>query len=190
MSEAYQGREGVVQYPKLAVEILARYATDQDMRSSNLKDDSIWDENVDRENTERMRSVIAEIGWPTISKVGKEAAHAAWTIVQHADHDSGFQEHCLSLMKAESPDEVEVRDTAFLEDRVRVNTGRLQLYGTQFHETRDAATRQIVVAYGPQPIEDIEHIDERRASVGLGPFKEHREGIIRTYYPHLADQEG
>ena len=57
-------------------------------------------------NAKKLQSIIAEIGWPTISKVGIEAASAAWLIAQHSDFDKDFQNRCLELMKAESSGEV------------------------------------------------------------------------------------
>jgi hypothetical protein len=179
-----------VEYPQIAEEILQRVAVDQDMREQSLDDDSVWDESVDAENTSAMKRIVEEIGWPTVSRVGTEAAHAAWLLVQHADHDPEFQEYCLEQMKSESGNGVDAVDIAYLEDRVRVNTNRPQIYGTQFHETRDEETRQVVVAYGPQPIENREQLDERRATVGLEPFEEYRRNITARYYPHLLDQSG
>jgi hypothetical protein len=44
---------------------------------------------------------------------------------------------------------------------VRVAQARPQVYGTQFARA------------GPQPIEDEEHLDERRAAVGLEPFADY-----------------
>jgi len=178
------------QYPQVAEEILERVKVDQDMRSKSLDDDSTWDENVDAENTLAMKRIVEEIGWPTSSRVGTEAAHGAWLLVQHADHDPEFQEYCLERMKSEAGSEVNAADIAYLEDRIRVNTNRPQIYGTQFYETRDEETGQTLVAYGPRPIENIEQLDERRASVGLEPFEEYRKMITGMYHPELLDKEG
>ena len=174
-------------FPQIAEEIEKMVAVDQEMREKSLDDDFVWDEEVDRKNTEAMKRIISEIGWPTVSKVGKETSESAWLLVQHSDHDPEFQQRCLDLMKAESKDEVSPVNIAYLEDRVRVNTTRGQLYGTQFHETRD--TEGNVVSYGPQPIEDPEHLDERRTTMGLGPHAEYTEHLTQKYYPHLLKKE-
>lgn len=174
-------------FPQRAEEIGRMCAVDQDMREKSLQDDSLWDEEVDSKNTEVMKQIVAEIGWPTVSKVGKEASHDAWLLVQHADHDPKFQQECLALMKQESESEVSPVDIAYLEDRIRVNTGQGQVYGTQFHETRDAEGN--VVQYGPRPIEDPEHLDERRAKAGLEPHAEYLKSLTEKYYPHLLKKE-
>mgnify|MGYP001560728744 CR=1 FL=1 len=69
-------------------------------------------------------------------------------------------------MKSSGKD-VDQADVAYLEDRILVNEGKPQLYGTQFLEG------------APRPIKDPDHVDERRKSVGLESLaegiKEHRE---------------
>lgn len=157
--------------------ICEMYSADQDMRHLALKNDGIidGDEDVrlDEKNTEVMKSIVAEIGWPTITSVGAEVSQKAWLLVQHADHDVEFQKMCLSLMKSEGSD-VDPQLIAYLEDRVRVNEGRPQLYGTQFY-TRDDGK------YLPRPIEEPEHVDERRKLVGLDSLEEYRQRLVEKY---------
>ena len=149
------------------------FKIDQDMREKNLREPGSWDRHVDARNTERMKEIVAEVGWPTISKVGKEAAHGAWLLVQHADHQVDFQEQCLMLIKQESVGEVALRDIAMLEDRVRVNRNRPQLYGTQF--------RQTTGEHKPLPIEDEINVDERRREMGMITLKEEIDGMYEQY---------
>ena len=137
---------------------------DQEMRTKNIKDAEFWDEEIDRKNTERMKEIISEIGWPTRTKVGEKGMKDAWLLVQHADHDLEFQRQCLELMQAENSDEVGKKNLAYLVDRVRVNEGRLQLYGSQFGE-KDGV-------FVPKPIEDEEHINERRKEMDMGTMAE------------------
>ena len=111
----------------LGQELSRMFDEDQTMRLSGT-----WDIEVGKRNTARMKEIVATFGWPTISKYGEQAAHAAWLLVQHADEDPQFQEKVLALMK-DLPEEVSKQDVAYLEDRVRVNTGRPTLYGTQFY---------------------------------------------------------
>lgn len=161
-----------VQYPEIASEILAMREVDQDMRDRNLVDDS-WDEEVDRQNTLRMKEMITKIGWPTIPKVGEEASEAAWLLVQHADHDVEFQESCLALMLALPESEASKHDIAYLTDRIRVNRKQGQIYGTQFTQTNG---KHIV-----REIEAPESIDERRLSMGLGTLEEGIKEMYKKY---------
>ena len=109
---------------------------------------------VDQKNLTRMKQIVSDFGWPTISLVGKKASHMAWLLVQHADEDLKFQKHCLNLMKeAIKKKEVMLPDIAYLTDRVLVNQGKLQIYGTQFYK----------------PIKDWQNLNARRIRMGLTP---------------------
>ena len=123
------------------------------------------------ENATKLQAIIDKIGWPTISKVGKKASTCAWLIAQHADLHIEFQEMCLSLMKCESDTEVKKADMAFLEDRVRVNRGEEQIYGTQLY--LDKKTN----SYVPRPIKDSANVDFRRKEVGLDELNHYLEEV-------------
>lgn len=127
---------------------------------------------VDTRNTQRLREIVAEIGWPTRSKVGEQAEHLAWLLVQHADRDVAFQRECLALMEAESADEVCPKHLAYLVDRIRLAEGRPQRYGTQL--------RMSDRGLEPAPIEDPAGVDDRRHGVGLEPIAEY---VRRARYP-------
>jgi len=115
-----------------------------------------------------MKELIAEHGWPTKSMVGGDGTRSAWLLVQHADHDLPFQRKCLALMEGlKDTGEVSSGDLAYLTDRVRVNAGEPQVYGTQFHIVE--GVRQ------PQPITDREQVDERRKSMGLSTLQEYTQ---------------
>lgn len=174
-------------YTKIRTEIMDRIARDQEMRARDMAGEEVWDDSVEIDDTIAMKHIIAVIGWPTISKVGKEASEAAWLLVQHADLDPVFQQQCLDLMRALPETEVARIDFAKLEDRVRVNTGRKQLYGTQFAEAVDDSG--MATSYEPRPIEDIEHLDERRAALGLEPFTEYKKHLTQKYFPHLLHEK-
>lgn len=148
-----------MKHPAIAAEVVAMAKDDQRMRRGH------FDPSIDHRNTARLKEIVAEIGWLNRSKVGDQAEHDAWLLVQHADDDPAFQRACLDLMSREPPGEVCPEHRAYLDDRLRVAEGKPQRYGTQFRDGR------------PAPIDDLEHLDERRASVGLGPFAEYRAGM-------------
>ncbi len=121
---------------------------------------------LDAANTARLREIVTEIGWPTRSKVGELAEHRAWLLLQHADGDRDFQRSCLELMRREPADEVCPQHIAYLEDRLAVAAGRPQRFGTQLRPT-------VGGDLAPLAIEDPEHVDERRAAVGLPSLAEY-----------------
>ncbi len=156
-------------FKAIADEIMKMSEVDQKMRKSGQ-----WDSSIDVENTQRMKEIVEQIGWPTRSKVGRHASESAWLLVQHADHDRAFQKMCLDLMKAQSAGEVSPANIAYLEDRVRVGEGRPQLYGTQFYADEAGHV-------GPKPIEDPDNVDERRKAVGLQPLSEYAHDVEQSY---------
>jgi hypothetical protein len=94
-----------------------------------------------------LRQILAEHGWPGISLAGEDGATGAWLVAQHADMDVAFQRECLTLLEAaHRRGDVPGKHLAYLTDRVRVNEGRPQVYGTQGSPTYDDATRAAVNA--------------------------------------------
>lgn len=118
-------------------------------------------------NTDRLRDLVAEVGWPGRALVGERAAEHAWLIAQHADHQLDSQRIFLGVLRRV----VEAGDApawhlAYLTDRVAMNEGRRQVYGTQVAAMNDG----VPVSW---PIEDPDRVEERRSAVGLPPLKEH-----------------
>jgi hypothetical protein len=169
--------EDIKQYAEVSAEILRMAEADQTMRQRAIENDGIIkgdeDASLDKENTERMKQIVAQIGWPTIAKVGRDASVASWLLVQHADHDPDFQEECLNLMKKCSSEDVRPVDVAMLTDRICVNRKQPQIYGTQF--------QQIDGKHVPREIADHEHVNERRQLMGLDTLEENTERMYKKY---------
>jgi len=131
-------------------------------------------QDIDRANTDWLRPIVEKRGWPGYALVGKDGASAAWLLVQHADHNRAFQKQCLELLKvAVKRGDASGKDLAYLTDRVLVAEGKKQVYGTQFH--------QVDGKLAPQPIEDEEKVDQRRAEVGLSSMAEYRKQLEAVY---------
>ena len=167
------GEAYAASHPALRSELLAMAKKDQAVRgriNSEGETPELLEEEsrIDWRNTARMKLIVDEFGWPTRSMVGKDGAKAAWLMAIHADHDTKFQRKCLDLMKAAlKRDEVSTIYVAYLTDRVRTREGRPQVYGTQYGVID--GVRQYF------PIEDLKHVEKRRAEVGLPPLGEYRE---------------
>lgn len=168
--------------PEKIAEITQRvnemYEADQAMRERAHKNNGVIeteeDDTLDARNTEQMKLIIQEIGWPKKSVFGgREIPQKVWLLVQHADHDVTFQEHCLELMKALPKEEINEIDMAYLEDRILVNQGKPQIWGTQFFGEG--------ASYGPRPIENPETVDERRLALGLDTLAEYKVRLLEKY---------
>lgn len=128
----------------------------------------------DHANAQVLRRVITDHGWPGRSLVGEEAAKAAWQIALRADHVPDLQRLVLRLMDtAVKHGEATIQQWAHLHDRCSINSGTAQTYGTQHRLGPDGV--EIL------PVRDPEHLDARRASVGLPPFATARETLRRRH---------
>jgi hypothetical protein len=153
---------------KIADEILEMGKLDQEAIQSGS------DQKIDvviSKNTSRLKKIISEYGFVTISQVGKKAAHWAWLIIQHSDHDPAFQLWCLDKMKTLPPNEIHPNCIAYLEDRVRKNHGKPQVYGTQFIKSSEGK-------FQAWPIENPDKLDELRAKMGLNQFEQYRKEFL------------
>lgn len=142
-------------------EILQMAQEDRAMRDK-FNETGEFSGEIDNLNTERMKAIVSEIGWPTISKVGDEASYEAWLLVQHSP-DIHFQKRCLELMKQEPENELNKQNIAYLEDRINVSEGRPQKYGTQ----SDASGKLF-------PIEDVKRVNEFRRLLGMDELEKNK----------------
>jgi hypothetical protein len=128
---------------------------------------------IDSILTRELRTIIDSAGWPTRSMVGKQAADAAFLILQHSPSDA-FQRASLTLLQAAArAGEADPGNIALLTDRIRTHDGRPQLYGTQF--------RIVDGELMPYPIENLEMLDQRRNAAGLMPMAEYVKLLRQTY---------
>ena len=112
---------------------MRRVKIDQTMRKQFGSDKKVWNDGIDRKNTIWLKKAVERYGWPTFSSVGKKAPHGAWLLVQHADHDVGFQKKVFELLERIYKDgmsEVCFFDIAYLTDRILVHQNKLQIFGT------------------------------------------------------------
>jgi uncharacterized protein DUF6624 len=157
----------------LRAELLRRVAVDQEARRAV---DTEAMAAADEENLPWLKQVVTSVGWPGISLVGEDGAQAAWLLAQHADRDPGFQRRCLDLLTAAvEGGEAAAADQAYLTDRVLLAEGKPQEYGTQAI-ARDGR-------FEPRNLRDPEHVDQRRASMGLGPLAEYLAMMAGQHAP-------
>ncbi|MGV6813859.1 MAG: DUF6624 domain-containing protein [Phycisphaerales bacterium] len=141
---------------------------------------------IDQAQSDRLKEIVAHIGWPTRDLVGLKATQGAYMVIQHAGHDTEFQNECLSMMvDLVEQGELPASYVALLTDRIRVFQDRPQLFGTQMEMALNE--QGIMVPTPSVQIEDPEHLDERRALMGMPPHKEFVEAIELAYEASLID---
>lgn len=111
----------------------------------------------------QLRSLASTRGstWPTKSVAGASGARAVWLL---AHLDTALTRSALKRMMEAGPEESNAADVATLEDRLRLQSGRKQIYGTQFRVGTDG---KVMLA----PMEDSAHVDLRREDAGLPTFR-------------------
>lgn len=115
---------------------------------------------IDYAHNYQIGKIIQEYGYPTKSLIGKKALMDFWLLIQHQDNDVRLQEECLQRCGFAS------RELAHLTDRVLINKGKKQTYGTQL---RRLATGRLT----PHPIKAKSSVDRRREVIGLESLSEY-----------------
>jgi hypothetical protein len=157
--------------PELATELIAMSAADLELTpyglgTADYEHQLAWRRLTTR-HADRLAEIMTAYGWPTIELVGAEASRCAWKLAQHADRQLDVQRRALALLEAAVADgQASRRDLAMLRDRVLVNEGRRQLYGTQIAGVTDGAPV-------PWPVADPKRMEELRAEADLEPFAVH-----------------
>ena len=111
---------------------------------------------VDRVHGLRLRELIKKYGYPKKKEFGDDGLASFWLLVQHQDHDVDLQKACAAKCNLSSD------HYAHLMDRICVNTGKKQIYGTQYTGKIDRAGRPILC-----PTRDPKRLQKRRHSIGL-----------------------
>jgi hypothetical protein len=130
---------------------------------------------TDADNQAWIKHQIRTQGWFNISRYGADADKDAWLLVQHADSDSAFQTEVLALLDGlRVKGETNPRNYAYLYDRVAINTGRPQRYGTQ-GGCKDGERFT-------SPLENPAEVDRLRGEVGMTSLAEY-QALFRCRKP-------
>jgi len=97
-------------------------------------------------------------------------------MMQHCDKDPKFQEEVLAEMKKHlERKNANASNYAYLIDRVNVNTGKPQVYGTQMKLNQEGSS------YEPKIVMELQNLNKRRAEVGLSTIEEYI-GVMNSHY--------
>ncbi len=131
-------------------------------------------ERRDDELTAELKRIVAEKGWPDIRLVGLGASENAALVLAHSrDHD--FQRELLpKLQQLAGEGRILGSQVAGLIDKILVAEDKPQRFGSQF---RFANGRGEML-----PVEDPEHLEERRAQYLLAPMAEYKKMLAEMYH--------
>ncbi len=130
---------------------------------THATDMAVWDSiravmaAMDSVHTLQLEQLIKEHGLPTFRNVGYEGFHSAYIIMMHihSELQDSLIEKLIPLMET---GEVPRDKMAYLIDRSLIRKKLPQRYGCQIYRSGKS-----------QPIEDIDHLNERREAMGLCP---------------------
>jgi hypothetical protein len=111
------------------------------------------------------KKIIKDFGYPTYEMIGKENSNNFFYLIQHSDKDVKFQAQALKLIKKQVDNKQAPEGRyAFLYDRVQLNLGKKQLYGTQV--TYDDDGNAI-----PKNLKDKKNVNKRRLELNMTPIE-------------------
>jgi len=123
--------------------------------------------------TQDALAVLAETSFAELHERAPTATSLIAALVHHGGSDEE-KRHVLALIEPLAlAGRFNQQRYALMYDRQAESEGRPQRYGSQ-----DACVNGMTTLY---PVEDIAHVDERRAEMGMEPLAEYRASLIRMY---------
>ena len=136
---------------------------------------------IDKLNQTRLEEIVKTHGWPGITDFGQKAAQVAFLIVQHSNSKM-MKQYYLMLRTAMELGDADKASFALLDDRIPMNDGKPQLYGSQLQ--RDDKAGKLVYWM----IEDEANVDQRRAAMGLGTLAENATRFKNVEYVPYSER--
>jgi len=178
-----------VQNINLQIELIKMYINDQAVRNNIMKDiiakynidtSQLISEDgflVDKKNRTRLKEIIEEYDFPTKKLVGKDAMSGIFIMIQHSDEDKEWQKSQLkNIQEAVKKGDMNGQSYAYLFDRIKINEGSPQYYGTQFSKVDPA--NKIVELF---ETEDIENLNRRRMEIGMMPIENYKKMMLEMH---------
>jgi hypothetical protein len=135
---------------------------------------------TDSMNSLEIRRIFYKYGFPNFDLVGQTGSEDFFIVVQHQDKFPVFQDSVLTSMKIEAEKgKASWANYAYLIDRVKINTGQLQIYGTQMQINKSNSS------YEPKPVVEPDKLNVRRISVGLNTIEEYIAIMNEVYFGTL-----
>lgn len=169
-----------IQNKDQGIRLLYLYAKDESLKS-RIHD---YIKQVDGICAAKICSILDTYGWLGTEDVGSEGNETLFLAIQHVDDLKVQQKYMPMLRKAVKEGKAEAWHLAFLTDRVLMNQGKKQIYGTQKIAINGPERYYIV------PLEYPDRVDSLREEIGLPSLAEdwEEEGLIwnlETYKQQL-----
>ncbi|MGD1847992.1 MAG: DUF6624 domain-containing protein [Salibacteraceae bacterium] len=125
----------------------------------------------------QLKAIFDQYGFVGYDLAGKAGSHHFWMLVQHQDQHVDFQLAVLEKMKVAAENgNASFQDYAYLIDRIKVNQGQPQIYGTQLTLNEDSTS------YTPKPVIAPDQLNTRRATAGLPPIEFYIKAMNKRHF--------
>lgn len=181
--------EKIVFNPELAKELekmkevdqIAAFIPQGEYTKMSTEEWNAFKDSVFTTHQKRIEEIFNEYGFVGYDLAGEEGSDNFWLMVQHSDHDPEFQLKVLNEMeKHMKRGNASHKYYAFLTDRVNLNMGKEQVYGTQFDYN------ELGQAF-PKNMSDTTGIDMRRLRMGLIPIVDRMNEMTVSHF--IMNQE-
>jgi len=119
---------------------------------------------VSLEISNQFKDIIKSKGFPCKNKAPFNVYKAGVVLSLHLPTDD--LKYIFENIESLSPEEFLPEDKAYFIDRLRIRTGKKQLYGTQVKKNKDGKIEIL-------PMEENEKVDERRKALGMSTLVEY-----------------
>lgn len=173
----------------IEIDQVAAYIPQGKHKELSEEDWNKFKDSVFTTHEKRLQEIFNENGFVGYDLAGEEGSKNFWLMVQHCDHNPDFQNKVLEKMKIEvDKKNTNPSDYGLLVDRVNINTGKPQVYGTQV--TYNFNTGQ---AY-PKTLEDSVNVNKRRKAINLEPLEVYLNEMTKMHFRmnkegYLKDKE-
>lgn len=136
---------------------------------------------VDRDNQIQVVSILEQCGFPENFVQNTEAVFTVFMVIQHASVKLRHKYFPL-LQKAAAMGALERRDLALMEDRILMDQGKKQKFGSQVRMIGDSGQYEVY------PIDNPTQVDARRAEIGLYPMQDYLSRFNINWAEYLEKQ--
>ena len=169
-----------------AVDQIAAYIPQGEYEKMSEQQWNSFKDSVYTTHQKRIEEIFNEFGFVGYDLAGKDGSDNFWVMVQHSDHTPEFQQRVVEKMKVHvDQGNATPEYYGYLVDRVNINTGKEQVYGTQFDYN------EFGQAF-PKNISDTTGINARRISLGLSPMLERMNEMTLFHFrinkEHFAEK--
>lgn len=156
---------------------IAAYIPQGEYKKLSAQEWQAFKDQTFRSNQKRAQEIFEKYGFVGFDLAGNKGSTNFWLIVQHSDFDPQFQKRVLEKMKKElAKRNADPGNYGLLVDRVALNTGHQQIYGTQLAYNPDTGQ-----AY-PKNLANSATVNKRRKAIGLGPIEKYLNDMSEMHF--------